>query len=380
MTIIGIIIGLIILTLIVIIHELGHALAAIKNGVVVEEFGIGFPPRAWGKKLKNGVLLSLNWLPIGGFCKMQGEHDSDNKKGDYGRASLWGKTQILFGGVIFNLILAVVIFTILAVVGLPKLFDNQFSIPSDTKTILSPVTIGHIENNTPAAKAGLKVGDQLVSIAGQSLNRGADVSKVTAKHKGQNIIINYKRNGKLVSVRTTLRAKNNDSKGYLGIGVDQSENIKATWSAPIVGVATTVQLTTETFKGVGGLIGNFFGGLAKQLSFNRETRQEGQKEVNQAGEGVSGPIGIVGILFPQAARMGPITLLMLAGIISLSLAVMNTLPIPALDGGRWLVTMIFRLRRKKLTPDLEEKINTIGFMVLMAFVVLITVVDVFRLF
>ena len=83
----GVIIGLIILVLLVVVHELGHAIVAKRNGVVVEEFGIGFPPRAWARKLKNGVLFSLNWLPIGGFVKLQGEHDSASGKGDYGAAT-----------------------------------------------------------------------------------------------------------------------------------------------------------------------------------------------------------------------------------------------------------------------------------------------------
>ena len=90
----GIILGLLILVILVVVHELGHAIIARRNGVVVEEFGIGFPPRAWAKKLKNGVLFSLNWLPLGGFVKLQGENDSANKKGDYGAASYWAKTRM----------------------------------------------------------------------------------------------------------------------------------------------------------------------------------------------------------------------------------------------------------------------------------------------
>src|SRR5476651_1159471 len=100
MELVGILVGLIILVFLVVVHELGHAIVAKRNGVVVEEFGIGFPPRAWGRKLKNGVLFSLNWLPLGGFVKMQGEHDSADKKGDYGAATFWQKTRILLAGVI----------------------------------------------------------------------------------------------------------------------------------------------------------------------------------------------------------------------------------------------------------------------------------------
>src|SRR5665648_1277834 len=93
---------LLILVFLVVVHELGHAIVALRNGVVVEEFGIGFPPRAWGKKLKNGMLFSLNYLPLGGFVKLQGENDAAAKKGDYGAASFWVKTKILFAGVFIN--------------------------------------------------------------------------------------------------------------------------------------------------------------------------------------------------------------------------------------------------------------------------------------
>src|ERR1700730_15188840 len=96
----GIIVGLLILVLLVAVHELGHAIIAKLNGVIVEEFGIGFPPRAWGKKLKNGVLFTINWLPLGGFVKLQGEHDAAGRKGDYGAASFWQKTRILLAGVL----------------------------------------------------------------------------------------------------------------------------------------------------------------------------------------------------------------------------------------------------------------------------------------
>src|SRR5688572_318848 len=111
---IGIVTGLIILILLVAVHELGHAIVAIKNGVGVDEFGIGFPPRAWVRKLKNGTLFTLNWLPLGGFVRLQGEYDSADNKGDYGAASFWQKTQILLAGVLVNFVVAAVLLTVLA--------------------------------------------------------------------------------------------------------------------------------------------------------------------------------------------------------------------------------------------------------------------------
>ena len=167
MLLIGILTGLIILVFLVVIHELGHAIVAQRNGVVVEEFGIGFPPRAWAKKLKNGVLFTLNWLPLGGFVKLQGEHDSAEKKGDYGAATYWQKTKILLAGVLMNWLAAALIFTVLAVVGLPKILPNQFSIPSDTRLVTGPLNVALVEKDSPAQKAGLKVEDQILLVNGR---------------------------------------------------------------------------------------------------------------------------------------------------------------------------------------------------------------------
>lgn len=145
----GVILGLVILVLLVVVHELGHAIAARRNGVVVEEFGIGFPPKAWGKKLKNGVLFTLNWLPLGGFVKLKGEYDSADKKGDYGAATYWQKTKILLAGVLINWLVAAGILTVLAWVGLPKILPNQFSIASDTTMVKQPVELTVIAKDSP---------------------------------------------------------------------------------------------------------------------------------------------------------------------------------------------------------------------------------------
>ena len=178
----------------------------------------------------------------------------------------------------------------------------------------------------------------------------------------------------------TLRQDNDNGQGYLGVGSGQREAIKATWSAPIVGVVTTGQLTWATVQGVGSLLANTAKGVVFQLSPNGDTRQSARQDLATAGARVAGPIGILGTIFPAAEKAGIVQLTFLTAIISLTLAVMNILPIPALDGGRWYTMVLFRLLKKPLTKEREEKIQTIGFLVLMALIIVVTIVDVKRLF
>ena len=141
----GVLLGLFVLILLVVLHELGHAIVAKRNGVKVEEFGIGFPPAAKKWKVKRSFLgedvtFSLNWLPLGGFVRLKGEYDSAKGEGTYGGSTFWVKTKILLAGVVMNWITAIVLFTILAVIGMPKILSNQVQLPFDTEVRRSPKT------------------------------------------------------------------------------------------------------------------------------------------------------------------------------------------------------------------------------------------------
>ncbi|HEX7483824.1 MAG TPA: M50 family metallopeptidase [Candidatus Saccharimonadales bacterium] len=375
--ILGIIVGVIVLVFLVVVHELGHAILARRNGVVVEEFGIGFPPMAWSKKLKNGILFSLNWLPLGGFVKLQGEHDAASKKGDYGAATFWQKTRILLAGVLINWFVAALLLTTLAWTGLPKILPNQFSVAGDTTIISKPIEITVVTKGSPADKAGLKTGDQIRRFDGRIIDSSAALSDATKDNRGKTVEIIYTRGGVEHSAKATLLTKSET--GYLGVGSLQREQIQASWSAPIVGVLTTAQFTAVTFQGLGNLVADFTKGIFLQLSPDPDTRTEANQSLAKAGNSVAGPVGILGTIFPAAEQAGLTQLVLLTAIISLTLAVMNALPIPALDGGRWFTMVIFRLLKKPLTKEREEKIQTIGFMVLMALIIVVTVADVGKL-
>jgi regulator of sigma E protease len=374
----GIIGGLLILVLLVVVHELGHAIVAKRNGVVVEEFGIGFPPRAWGKKLKNGVLFSLNWLPLGGFVKLQGEHDAANQKGDYGAASFWQKTKILLAGVFINWLVAALLLTILAVTGLPKILPNQFAVASDSALVQQPVLITALTKGYPAEKAGLKSGDMIILFDGKDVPTAQALIDQTKLSKGKTVEVVYKRAGETNTAQVALR---NDQAGSIfGAGLGQQIYTHATWSAPIVGVAVTGQFTWATLQGLGALVGNLATGLVLQLSPNQATREHASQSLKTVSDSVAGPVGILGTIFPQAEKAGPTQLVFLTAIISLTLAVMNVLPIPALDGGRWFVMALFRVLKKPLTKEREEKIQATGFIILMSLVLVVTIADVAKLF
>ena len=383
--ILSVVIGLVILVILVAMHEFGHGVVARRNGVRVKEFGIGFPPKAKGWIVKSSVLgknvlYSLNWLPLGGFVSLQGENDSAIKKGDFGAASFWAKTKILLAGVFVNWVTAAVLLTIVAAIGMPKMIDNQFTIPSDVITQSEPVKVAAVSSGLPADKAGLRVGDELVAVAGVQMDDSKKLTAIAKEHVGTSIEIVYKRDGVEKTVPVTLRANNDDKKGYLGLSGTQRTTYRSTWSAPIVGVVLTGQFTAYTFQGLGTTFVNFVTGLAQKLSFNSATREAGGEKLAEVNQNVGGPIAILGMLFPAARADGLGSLLLVTALISLTLAVMNVLPIPALDGGRWFVMFLYRkVLKKPLTREKEEKIHGTGFMVLMGLFVVIVIADIMKL-
>lgn len=347
--------------MLVVVHELGHAIVAKRNGVDVEEFGIGFPPRAWKKKLKNGTLFTLNWLPLGGFVRLKGEHDSATGPGTYGGARLWVKAKILLAGVVMNWATAAVIFTILALTGIPELVPNQFSVPGDTQVSSQQVFAAAVAKDSPAQKAGIQPQDVLTEVNHQKLTSAQQLVDFTTAHAGQQVTLTVTHDKQTRDVTFTLNKEHSASQGYAGISPYEQTTKRSTWSAPIVGVGLTGQLTWETVKGLGTTV--------SQLA---------HREFKQASENVAGPVGIFSIL-KSSSEIGFKPVLFLIGIISLTLAVMNVLPIPALDGGRLFVTLIFRALKKPLTKEREESIQAAGFLALMALVLVVTVVDVGRL-
>ena len=391
------IIGLILFLGLVVVHEFGHFIMARRGGVVVEEFGIGFPPRLFKKRTKKGWLFTINLLPLGGFVKLKGEHDIDTEPGSFGAASIATKTKIMAAGVTMNLIVSFLILTILALVGMPQLVNNQFVIKSDSiyvQRMKTSIEAASVESNSPASSAGIKINDVIVALGTpphlMSVNSVNALPSLTHQFAGQTIEVEYKTkiNSPLVYKTVTLRTKTQvqvaqaEGKqiGYLGVSVFPNQSgvtiIRSTWSAPLVAAGLVKQFTVLTFEGLGKAIAGLAGIIAGAVTFNTHARQAAQTE---AASQVVGPVGIF-FVFKYGSLLGYQFVLMIVAILSLALAIMNILPIPALDGGRLWLILISRAIKKPLNPHKEELINAVGFAFLMLLVVLITVTDVKRFF
>jgi len=378
------IVGLILFIGLVVIHELGHFWAARRDGVEVEEFGIFFPPRLFKKRTKGGYDFTINLLPLGGFVKLKGEHDSDKGKGSYGAASTKTKTKIMLAGVFMNLVTALALFTVLAWLGMPKLIDHQFTVKNDTHVVRNNVLISYIEPKSPAAKAGLQLRDQLVQIGDKKVTTSAALPSVTKQYAGKTVTVTYLRGGKQQTAKTTFLTtaavdasrKTDNPKGYLGIQPTEFTLQRSTWSAPVVAVGLSVQLTSLTFQGLGHALAGLGGIIAGAFTGNHTARENAQ---TTASSQVSGPVGIF-VVLKDGSLLGYQFMLLIIAVISLTLAIMNVLPIPALDGGRLFVMLISRLLKKPVSQKMEEAIYGTGFAVLMLLIIVITIVDVKRFF
>ena len=271
---------------------------------------------------------------------------------------------------------------------MPEFLPNQFSIKSDAKKADQPVIISKVLENSPAEKAGIKHNSWIISMQSNSENpikptNSQVVIDFNNTHRNQTVTYHLEdlKTHKRYSATAKLGSGENNQPA-LGIALQPhftEANTKYTWSAPLVGIGTTAQITTKTFEGFGELIKNIFQGSLRQFSGDSHTKEEGKQQMNKVSESVSGPVGIIGVLFPAFTSAGPTNLAFLAAVISISLACMNVLPIPALDGGRWFLIGFFKLRGKKLQKQTEEKIVGRAFFALIALSILITILDIIKI-
>ncbi len=356
-----ILIFIIMLSILVLIHEAGHFFVARKMGIKVEEFGLGLPPKIWGKKYGE-TEYTINLLPIGGFVRMYGETPDGvsvrkNKKDDdshrmFLNKSKWARTAVLLAGVIANLILGAILFSVVFTAGLP-VYNAR----------ITP-TIEKVDADSPAAAAGLKTGDKIMALNGTAFNDvKPSFSEGVAKLEGQEITLTIQHDGQTKDVSLTPRQDPPAGHGAMGVTLGAETFVEKTEKYPFY------QAPIEGFKQAGIFAWQIIEGLGNMI--------------NQAGHGtvpndVAGPVGIASIL-GQARSLGWQYVLYFAGLISVNLAVVNVLPFPALDGGRLLFVAIEAVTRRKVNQDVERWAHTIGMLVLLALIVLITFSDITKL-
>lgn len=388
MSVLLLVFGIVLIIGLIVVHEFGHFVMAKHNGVEIEEFGIFFPPRLYSRTTKGGWVFSINALPLGGFVKLKGEHDSDTEPGTLGAASLAAKAKILTAGVTMNLITGLVLFTVLAVIGMPQVIDNQYTVKSDTKLLDQKVMINEVIPGSPADHGGLKVGDQLTSIQQLGSKQVVPITSanalpnITHRFAGQKVIIGYIQAGshkearvQLLSLQVvTASQKTNNPKYELGVAPQQLNLNRSTWSAPVVAVGLGAQLLGATIQGLGHTIAGLGSLLAGAVTHNTTARQNGQAA---ASANVTGPVGIFAILSSSSA-LGYQFVLFIVAYISLVLAFMNILPIPIVDGGKLYIALLTRSLKRPLSAKREEAINLVSVIVLLCLFVLITIADVKR--
>ena len=375
---ITVIIFILVLAVLVLAHEFGHFIAARKSGMRVYEFGFGFPPRIVGfyrdpvsqklvwvfgnKKEKEDVypatVYSINLLPLGGFCKIKGENgELENEADSFGAQKVWKKIIVLVAGVTMNFLLAGVLLGLGFMIGLPA--DLSAGVPKNAK-VISPakVLVQNVDNDSPAKEAGVAFGDEIVSLGDEQIKSSAQMVEYVKTHNKEKINLVVKRSGEeKILVLTPRIIKVGESEPRLGVALADAGVISFPWYIAIYkGFVAAFWALINIFVAFYLLIKNLI--IGQGLAFE-----------------VSGPVGIATIV-GQSAKLGFNYLLQVTAMISLSLAAMNILPIPALDGGRVLFIIVGKIIRRPVPLKYEQLAHTIGFMLLMILIVVITWRDV----
>lgn len=343
----------------VIAHEWGHFIVARRNGVKVEEFGIGFPPKLFSR-FRGGTEYSINLFPIGGFVRLKGESGESDAKDSFAAKSYKSKAKIVMAGVGMNFLIAYVVMVVLLIFGTPAILPSgfvSFGPIKPTSIETSPVLVLSVNKDSVAAKSGIEVGNEIIKINNQEIKTSEDLRNLTKQYAGKPVDIDINKKGKVETISTTLGTDNN--KGYLGVAAQPIET--ARYNPFVALVAAFIYVVQLAIATVAAFIG-FIAGLVTKAQISQD---------------VAGPVGIVSI-FGSVMKFGWRYVLAFVASISLSLAVINSLPIPALDGGRFLLMTLSRLG-VKITPQREAKIHWFGFALLILLIVIVTISDIIRL-
>jgi len=340
-----------------VIHEFGHFIIAKKFKVKIEEFGIGYPPRIFGKKFGE-TLYSINLIPLGAFVKIYGEEGDIDDYRSFSNLAIWKRILIVLGGVISFWIASMIIFTAAFMIGASvPVGDQDIAGVNDTA-----VKIVSVANGSPAEAAGIQPGDQLVSAESRSsklnINKISDFQDFTYQNQDKQIILVLNKAGHEFSVELTPRSQYPSGQGPTGVTLERMANVikKYPWyEAPFQGIIFTWQTTWQALVGIYGVMASLFEG----------------KGVPQGAE-LAGPVGIT-IFLSQAASLGVGFFLYFIGSLSVLLALFNAFPIPALDGGKLLFLIIEAIKRKPVSVKVEQYLTITFFALLILMSIFITI-------
>ena len=377
-----------VLSLLVFIHELGHFLTAKKFGIKVTEFGFGFPPRIWGITFGE-TRYSINLIPLGGFVKMVGEEDPTEPR-SFARQSILKRSIVLIAGSFMNLILPIIIFTII------------LTLPHDT--LVGTVTISGVAPNSPAEESGLRQGDAILEVNSLKISNHMDLVKEISRLKGTKVELLVRKNGsslgilgspeftssEYVYITPRINPPSLKVVNEVSIPEEEIELSKAQQYNPSLEIGDTLQQGS-----LGVLIGTSNGKIIKDslplqqsipTSFSKmgdviSISAQGIGNLFSKGEnpGLTGPIGIAQVT-GEVAKVGIAPIFELTALISISLGIVNLLPIPALDGGRLMFVLLEGIRGgRRISPEKEGFIHLAGFMLLIGLVVVMSYFDIVRI-
>ena len=364
-----------VLAVLVLSHEFGHFIVARKNGITVEEFGFGFPPRLigirrvkfggkaswqiiWNKRQLEqtlehhiGTIYSINLIPLGGFVKIKGENADEEIARDadsFSAKKSWQKASVLVAGVVMNFLLAAALLSIGYMIGMPAVGDE---VGPDSKLQVVETLSGK-----PADSAGVVVGDKIIKIGSIEHASVPEFQNYVNSHRTESISFTIEREGKIIAMNIQPASISNGKFG-IGVAIMPVGIIQYPWYRAIYeGTASAGKYLVMIFVGLWSLLHGLFSGASMDGA-------------------VAGPVGVA-VLTGQAARLGFVYLLQFTALLSLNLAAVNILPIPALDGGRLLFVLWGKVFRRPVSPHTEQIIHTVGFALLMFLVIMVTVKDI----
>jgi regulator of sigma E protease len=360
---------IVLLTLLIIIHELGHYLSALFFKVEVEEFGFGLPPKATTLFRSGKTNFTLNWVPFGGFVRLKGENEIDLEKrysaGSFAKASIFARLVILFGGVAMNFVLAFVLLTFGFSVGrwVPNFYQTieqmEAAAQAGEITLKTGVYVNDVLAGSPAEKAGMRKDSVIVAVDGVYVEKPEQLIQLQQGKSSVTYDIRPTRKAPVEQVVIRLQ----DGKSGVSISAyaaELSAPQRSVGRAVMLALEETRFMTEQTVIGMGNLV--------------RSLVTQGH-----VPEGITGIVGIA-VLTHSSVQEGFMTYLRLVALLSLSLAILNVLPLPALDGGRILFVLCEMVLRRPLNQQFELMVNAVGFFLLIGLIVIITFNDVIHLF